>query len=255
MTRPLTHPLTGRPLNHRPLKRALSYSFITPAWMPANTVAAGYPAAAILCPPWLTASVSSGSDILIRPLNGYEGYLRQGTAASVGATATLAVTQTVSLAPAGVAANRFGLHLWIRYGNNAGGPSTFSGATLTLAFNNTGATSGFTISQASSAATATLTVHGDTTYAMDGSGGLPGSAAPIDLRDYRAQQIGVEYEPRDQEVILVRTTPDERRNVIYRRTIPNIVTTTAIQPRVIVTSEAGTAMQLQTRRVDFEVWS
>ena len=258
MSRPQIHPLTGRPLNVRGMKRGYRHDFLGP-WLPANAITTGSPAADINTPPWLTAAVtagSGGSSILFRNLADYEGFLRMATSTDVGATATVAFRENVHLTvPGGLRSPKVGMHTWLRYGDNSGGPSVTTEATLTFAFDNAAGTSGFRIQQAGGAAYASLIVHGDATYLMDGSGGESGSAAAIDLRSFRPAMVGVEFDPRDNEVFVVHITPDGNKRILWRRVIGGVNKANAIQPRLIVANETATQQQLNVFRFDLEIWN
>lgn len=258
MSRPQKHPVTGQPFNVRGMKRGYRHDFIGP-WMPANGIASGVPAADVILPTWLTATVtagSGGSSILHRNLANYEGFLRMATSTDAGATATVALRENIHLTvPGGLRSPKVGMHAWLRYGDNAGGPSVTTGATLTFAFDNTAGTSGFRIQQTGGAAYASLIVHGDATYLTDGSGGLPGSASAVDLRSFRPAMVGVEFDPRDNEVFIVNVTPDGNKKIIWRRVIGAVNKTNTVQPRLIVTNESATQQQLNLFRFDLEIWN
>lgn len=258
MSRPQIHPLTGRPLNIRALKRGYRHDFIGP-WLPANALGTGSPAADVNVPPWLTATVSAGSggsSILFRNLANYEGFLRMATSTDVGATATVAFRENVHLnIPGGVRSPKVGMHTWLRYGDNAGGPSVTTGATLTYAFDNTAGTSGFRVQQEPGAAYASLIVHGNATYVMDGSGGTAGTAAGVDLRSFRPAMVGVEFDARDNEVFIVNVTPDGNKKILWRRVVSAVNKTNSVQPRLIVTNTTTTQQQLNLYRFNLELWN
>lgn len=252
MTVPLGHPVTGRPMNQRPVFRRRTFDALTP-WMPANAIAAGVPAADVILPPWLAYSGSGSLTAQNAATN--RGTILVRTGAAANDTGTLSVVPSFLVGPqANDWPHMVGLHLMgLRLGDIIGTPSTFNQMAFEISLSNAAKTSGITLRQSRTTANtfAEIVVHGDATYPLDGS-----DIYAFEMLSNRTHNVGLMLDPYEKQAIIYRINPgDDAAKPIVVFPVPNVNLTNPIQPRVTVTALTTSARMAQIARVDLDDWT